>query len=143
MGWPATRHCAERAIVGELKSVTQGNVMNQDRLFRIRCGSALLVAGLVFFGIPAASYARDPGLNQPGAAGNVHRDPGFNQPGAAGNVGAPGVGRDPGLNQPGAAGNVHRDRGLNQPGAAGNVGAPGVGRDPGINQPGAAGNRRR
>jgi hypothetical protein len=27
----------------------------------------------------------DPGLNQPGAAGNVGRDPGVNQPGAAGN----------------------------------------------------------
>jgi hypothetical protein len=60
--------------------------------------------------------AGDPGLNQPGALGNV-------------GVGAPGVGkRDPGLNQPGARGNV-------------GVGAPGVGvRDPGLNQPGAVGN---
>jgi hypothetical protein len=97
--------------------------MNQNRLFRIKCGFALLVAGLVLLGVPAVSHARDPGVNQPGEAGNVHRDPG--------------------LNQPGAAGNVHRDPGLNQPGAAGNVGAPGVGRDPGVNQPGAAGNRRR
>lgn len=41
----------------------------------------------------------DPGINQPGAAGNV---------GAARvGVGAPGVGVvDPGINQPGAAGNV-------------------------------------
>jgi len=36
------------------------------------------------------------------------RDRGVNQPGAAGNVGAPGVGRDPGINQPGAAGNRGR-----------------------------------
>ena len=82
---------------------------------------------------------RDPGVNQPGAAGNVggaRVDPGVNQPGAAGNVG-----RDPGINQPGAAGNVGGagvDPGYNPPGAAGNVG-----RDPGVNQPGAAGNRRR
>ena len=63
-------------------------------------------------------------------------DPGLNQPGAAGN--RPGV--DPGLNQPGAAGNRPGvDPGLNQPGAAGNRG----GVDPGRNQPGAAGNRRR
>jgi hypothetical protein len=70
-----------------------------------------------------ALHARDPGINQPGAAG-----------GTVG-VGAPGVGvRDPGLNQPGRAGNV---------GAAprAGVGAPGVGVvDPGINQPGVAGN---
>ena len=52
------------------------------------------------------------------------RDPGINQPGAAGNVGA-GVGVDPGINQPGAAGNVGRDPGVNQPGAAGNRGGAG------------------
>ena len=46
-------------------------------------------------------------------------DPGINQPGAAGNVGA-GGGVDPGINQPGAAGNVGRDPGINQPGPAGN-----------------------
>ena len=58
--------------------------------------------------------------------GTVHAiDPGINQPGRAGNVGA-GVGVDPGINQPGAAGNVGRDPGINQPGAAGNRG--GVGR---------------
>jgi hypothetical protein len=39
-------------------------------------------------------------------------DPGINQPGVAGNVGTPGVGApgvgvvDPGLNQPGVVGNV-------------------------------------
>jgi hypothetical protein len=34
---------------------------------------------------PNVQAQRDPGLNQPGAAGNVGRDPGLNQPGAAGN----------------------------------------------------------
>ena len=68
--------------------------------------------------LPCTSNALDPGINQPGAAGNVGRDPGKNQPGAAGNVGA---GVDPGKNQPGAAGNVGRDPGINQPGAAGNI----------------------
>jgi len=93
---------------------------------------------------PVVEAQRDPGINQPGAAGNRGVGPGLNQPGAAGNVG-----RDPGINQPGAAGNVGyggsarqvravADPGVNQPGAAGNVG-----RDPGVNQPGAAGNRRR
>ena len=74
--------------------------------------------------LPGTLHTADPGINQPGAAGNVGRDPGINQPGAAGNVGA-GAGVDPGINQPGAAGNV----------------GAGPGRDPGINQPGAAGNR--
>jgi hypothetical protein len=69
--------------------------------------------------LPGTVRAADPGINQPGAAGNVGRDPGVNQPGAAGNVGA---GVDPGINQPGAAGNVGRDPGVNQPGAAGNRG---------------------
>ena len=69
--------------------------------------------------VAGAGAGADPGINQPGAVGNVGRDPGINQPGAAGNVGA-GVGVDPGINQPGAAGNVGRDPGINQPGAAGN-----------------------
>ena len=89
------------------------------------------VAGAIALSMPTQAIARDPGINQPGRAGNtgVGRDPGINQPGAAGNVGGAGVGRDPGINQPGAAGNV-------------GVGAPGAGgRDPGINQPGAVGNR--
>jgi hypothetical protein len=105
--------------------------------------AGVLVIFVAVSALSGVAAARDRGINQPGAEGNVHRDPGVNQPGAAGNVGAPGVGRDPGVNQPGEAGNVHRDPGINQPGAAGNVGAPGVGRDPGINQPGEAGNRRR
>jgi hypothetical protein len=47
---------------------------------------------------------RDPGLNQPGRAGNTGAV-GVGTPGVG--VGAPGVGRvDPGLNQPGVAGNV-------------------------------------
>jgi hypothetical protein len=44
-----------------------------------------LIAGAVAVTLPCALYARDPGINQPGAAGNVGRDPGINQPGAAGN----------------------------------------------------------
>ena len=35
----------------------------------------------------AAGPGVDPGINQPGAAGNVGRDPGINQPGPAGNRG--------------------------------------------------------
>lgn len=80
------------------------------------CLGALVVGA---FAASLRAYAVDPGLNQPGAAGNVRRDPGLNQPGAAGNRGA-GRGVDPGINQPGAAGNVGRDPGINQPGAAGN-----------------------
>jgi hypothetical protein len=97
----------------------------------------IVIISAMVAALPGTVNARDPGINQPGAAGNVGRDPGINQPGAAGNVGA-GAGVDPGINQPGAAGNVGRDPGINQPGAAGNVG-----RDPGINQPGAAGNVNR
>jgi hypothetical protein len=76
-----------------------------------------LVIGMALAMLSSALYARDPGINQPGAIGGVR------------GAGAPGVGkRDPGINQPGAIGNV-------------GVGAPGVGkRDPGINQPGAVGN---
>ena len=73
-------------------------------------------------GAPGAGV-RDPGINQPGAAGNVGRDPGINQPGRAGNVGAgaPGVGVTPGVGV-GAPGVGVVDPGLNQPGVAGNVG---------------------
>jgi hypothetical protein len=128
----------------KMMASTSGTNMENKRL---ACFGPKLARGLILCAavsaLPGVAAARDPGFNQPGAAGNVHRDPGVNQPGAAGNVGAPGVGRDPGINQPGEAGNVHRDPGVNQPGAAGNVGEPGVGRDPGINQPGEAGNRRR
>jgi hypothetical protein len=82
-----------------------------------------IVIGIaVIAALPGTLHAADPGINQPGAAGNVGRDPGINQPGAVGNVGGRGV--DPGINQPGAAGNVGRDPGINQPGAAGN--RPGV-----------------
>ncbi len=46
--------------------------------------TALIVSAMTA-ALPGALYARDPGINQPGAAGNVSRDPGINQPGAAGN----------------------------------------------------------
>jgi len=67
--------------------------------------AALFMLGIVIIitmvaALPGTSNARDRGINQPGAAGNVGRDPGINQPGAAGNVGG-----DPGINQPGPAGN--------------------------------------
>jgi hypothetical protein len=83
--------------------------------------------GVLGVALSGVLHARDPGINQPGAAGNV-------------GVGAPGVGvRDPGINQPGAVGNV--GVGAPGPGVAPGVGAPGVGAwDPGLNQPGVAGN---
>jgi hypothetical protein len=46
---------------------------------------AALIIGAMVAALPATLFARDRGLNQPGAAGNVGRDPGVNQPGAAGN----------------------------------------------------------
>jgi hypothetical protein len=80
----------------------------------------IVIIGAMVAALPGTLNARDPGVNQPGPAGNVGPDPGRNQPGAAGNVGA-GPGVDPGRNQPGAAGNVGVDPGRNQPGAAGNI----------------------
>ena len=59
-----------------------------------------LIIGVMVASSPDALFARDRGVNQPGAAGNAGRDAGVNQPGAAGNAG-----RDAGVNQPGAAGN--------------------------------------
>jgi hypothetical protein len=58
-----------------------------------------------------------------GAPGVGTVDPGINQPGRAGNVGvgAPGVGVTPGVGV-GAPGVGVVDPGLNQPGVAGNVG---------------------
>ena len=68
---------------------------------------AIVIVSAMVAALPGTVNARNRGINQPGAAGNVGRDPGINQPGAAGNVGA-GVGVDPGINQPGAAGNINR-----------------------------------
>jgi hypothetical protein len=91
---------------------------------------ALAAAGLLL-GCVGTALARDPGLGVGapgpgvtpgvGAPGVGVRDPGINQPGRAGNVGvgAPGVGVAPGVGAPGV-GVV--DPGLNQPGVAGNVG---------------------
>lgn len=87
--------------------------MNTKRVASIR---QWIAAGLIAF-LAAGSMPnvwaqqRDPGVNQPGAAGNRGRDPGINQPGAVGNPGVGGSARqtrvvgDPGLNQPGRAGN--------------------------------------
>ena len=79
--------------------------MNTQRgVASIRWWTATLAIAFLLTGLmPNLQAQRDPGRNQPGAAGNVGRDPGVNQPGAAGNVG-----RDPGVNQPGAAGNRRR-----------------------------------
>jgi hypothetical protein len=100
-----------------------------------RCVRAVAVAGLLS-GLVGLAAARDPGVGVGapgpgvtpgvGAPGVGVRDPGINQPGRAGNVGvgAPGVGVAPGVGAPGVG-----------------VGAPGVGVvDPGLNQPGVAGN---
>jgi len=94
--------------------------MNSYRSNCLAFAALVVMATVIIAAMPGTlNAARDRGINQPGAAGNVGRDPGINQPGRAGNVGA-GPGVDPGINQPGAAGNVGRDPGINQPGAAGN-----------------------
>ena len=85
---------------------------------------AITLAAVMVTGFASTAMAVDPGVGvgKPGvgvtpgvgvgAPGVGVRDPGINQPGAAGNVGTPGVGApgigvaDPGLNQPGVAGNV-------------------------------------
>ena len=84
-----------------------------------------LIIGALIASISGALLARDPGANQPGAAGNAATDPGANQPGKAGNAQTPRK-------------KHKRDRGANQPGAAGNVGAPPP-VDAGRNQPGRVG----
>jgi hypothetical protein len=79
----------------------------------VRQWPGALVLGVVVMGLAGTAAAVDPGVGV-GAPGPGVRDPGINQPGRAGNVGAgaPGVGApglgvvDPGLNQPGVAGNV-------------------------------------
>jgi hypothetical protein len=80
-------------------------------------GVRTVIAGVALSILPGALVARDPGINQPGAVGNV-------------GVGAPGVGVAPGVGAPGVG--VAPRVG---------VGAPGIGVvDPGLNQPGVAGN---
>ena len=80
-----------------------------------RCTAALVTGASMLMGLVGPVSALDPGVGV-GAPGMGVRDPGLNQPGRAGNVGvgtpgvgvgAPGIGVvDPGLNQPGVAGNV-------------------------------------
>ena len=84
-----------------------------------------LAIGMAVVTLSGSVYAIDAGFNQPGVIGGTAGvgapgvgtwDPGLNQPGAMGNVGvgAPGVGVgapgagvwDPGINQPGAIGNT-------------------------------------
>ena len=47
--------------------------------------ATVIIAAMVAALPGTLNAARDRGINQPGAAGNVGRDPGINQPGAAGN----------------------------------------------------------
>jgi hypothetical protein len=98
---------------------------------KFRSVSAAASVGALVLGLVGAAAARDPGVGVGapgpgvtpgvGAPGVGTRDPGINQPGRAGNVGvgAPGPGVKPGVGAPGV-GVV--DPGLNQPGVAGNVG---------------------
>jgi len=108
--------------------------------YEFRQRASALAMGALFMGLAGTAAAVDPGVGvgKPGpgvtrgvgAPGVGAVDPGINQPGRAGNVGV-----DPGINQPGRAGHV----GAGAPGVG--VGAPGVGVvDPGLNQPGVAGN---
>jgi hypothetical protein len=104
-----------------------------------RCMQAAMMT--VFALTAASALARDPGVNQPGAVGNVGVGapgrgvtPGVGVgapgPGVAPGVGAPGPGVAPGVGAPGVG---------VAPGPG--VGAPGIGVvDPGLNQPGVAGN---
>jgi len=84
--------------------------------FIVAAPSANAVVYCKSVGVPKGCVTRPvaaPGVGG-GAPGVGVVDPGINQPGAAGNVGVPraGVGApgagvvDPGINQPGAAGNV-------------------------------------
>ena len=79
-----------------------------------------LALGAAIMAWVGTAAAVDRGVGAPGV-GTV--DPGINQPGRAGNVGvgAPGVGVKPGVGV-GAPGVGVVDPGLNQPGVAGNVG---------------------
>lgn len=88
----------------------------------MRRASARMIGAVMLVGLIGAAFARDPGLGV-GAPGVGVRDPGINQPGRAGNagVGAPGVGVTPGIGV-GASGVGVVDPGLNQPGMVGNVG---------------------
>jgi hypothetical protein len=76
---------------------------------------AIAIVAASLMGPADGAFARDPGINQPGRAGNV----GVGAPGVG--VGAPGVGVVPGVGV-GAPGVGVVDPGLNQPGVAGNVG---------------------
>jgi len=69
---------------------------------RVLAIGAAIVLGLAGVG---GAAARGPGVGV-GAPGPGTRDPGLNQPGQAGNVGVGAPGVDPGLNQPGLVGNV-------------------------------------
>lgn len=75
----------------------------------LRKWASILIGSAVVLTLPVSVLARDPGVNQRGAAGNKGaapgKDPGINQPGAAGNARGAAAKKDPGVNQPGATGN--------------------------------------
>jgi hypothetical protein len=86
---------APAVLVGALVMVLAGPAAAVDPGLGVGAPGPGVTPGVGAPGVGAV----DPGINQPGAAGNV----GVGTPG----VGAPGVGVvDPGLNQPGVAGNV-------------------------------------
>ena len=91
--------CDAQSTMGRRKDMN--NYRSNWLAFTMLVVLATVIIGAMVITLPGTLNARDPGINQPGAAGNIGPDPGINQPGAAGNIG-----RDPGINQPGAAGNV-------------------------------------
>ena len=98
---------------------------------RFRTWLGKLASGAVVMGLASTAVAVDPGVGvgKPGpgvtrgvgAPGVGAVDPGINQPGRAGNVGVGAAGAKPGVGV-GAPGVGVVDPGLNQPGVAGNVG---------------------
>jgi hypothetical protein len=63
--------------------------MNDNRSNRLVAAAffmlAIVMIGAMVAALPGTlNAARDRGVNQPGAAGNIDRDPGINQPGPAG-----------------------------------------------------------
>jgi len=75
--------------VAEINPETAGGTTMKRNDFKRPSGVwvGMVMAAVIFIISPVPAEAQDPGVNQPGAAGNVHRDPGINQPGAAGNRG--------------------------------------------------------
>jgi hypothetical protein len=73
------------------------NYRSSSAAFAVLFMLTILMAGAMVVALPGPLNARDPGINQPGRAGNVGTgvgvDSGINQPGPAGNVNRRGIGR--------------------------------------------------